>query len=45
MDALLLLPCLDSDERAERCRALLLIPLERAAELGRTAITAAETGA
>ena len=44
MDSLLLLPCLDSDERAARCRADLLIPWERAAELGRTAVAAAETG-
>jgi hypothetical protein len=44
MDSLLLLPCLDSGERAARCRADLLIPWERTAELGRTAVTAAETG-
>jgi uncharacterized protein (TIGR02452 family) len=44
LDSLLLLPRLDSDERAARCRADLLIPWERAAELGRTAVAAAETG-
>jgi hypothetical protein len=45
MNPLLLLPCLHSDERAARCREVLLIPRDRAAELGRTAVTAAETGA
>ena len=45
MNPLLLLPCLDSDERAARCREVLLIPRDRAAELGRTAVAAAETGA
>jgi uncharacterized protein (TIGR02452 family) len=44
MNPLLLLPCLDSDERAARCREVLLIPRDRAAELGRTAFTVAETG-
>jgi hypothetical protein len=44
MDSLRLLPCLDSDERAARCRVVLLIPWERAAELGRTAVAAAATG-
>jgi uncharacterized protein (TIGR02452 family) len=45
MTPLLLLPCLDSDERAARCRDALQIPRDRAAELGRTAVAAAETGA
>ena len=44
MNPVLLLPCLDSDERAARCREVLLIPRDRAAELDRTAVKAAETG-
>jgi hypothetical protein len=43
MTPLVLLPCLDSDERAARCREVLLIPRDRAAQLGRTAVTTAET--
>ena len=42
MSQLILLPCLDSDERAARCREALDIPRHRAAELGRTAVAAAE---
>jgi uncharacterized protein (TIGR02452 family) len=45
MNSLLLLAPLDSDERAARCRQVLQIPQEHAAELGRTAVAAAETGA
>ena len=45
MSPLLLLPCVDTDERAARCREALLIPRSRAAELGHTAVTAAESGA
>jgi uncharacterized protein (TIGR02452 family) len=45
MNPLLLMPCLDSDERAARCREVLLIPRDSAVELGRTALAAAETGA
>ena len=45
MNPLILLPCLDSKERAARCREVLDIPRARAAELGRTAVTATETGA
>jgi hypothetical protein len=44
MSQLILLPCLDSKERAARCREVLDIPRARAAELGRTAVTATETG-
>ena len=44
MDALIFLPCLDSPERAAQCQAVLDIPRERAAELGRSAVTAAKTG-
>lgn len=44
MNQLILLPCLDSEERAARCREVLDIPRARAAELGRTAVQAAETG-
>lgn len=42
MSQLILLPCLDSDERAARCREALDILRHRAAELGRTAVAAAE---
>lgn len=41
MDALIFLPCLDSPERAAHCQEVLAIPRERAAELGRGAVTAA----
>jgi uncharacterized protein (TIGR02452 family) len=44
MNSLLLLAPLDSNERAACCRQVLQIPRERAAELGRTAVAAAETG-
>ena len=44
MDALICLPCLDSAERAAHCQAVLAIPPERAAELGRSAVVAAMTG-
>jgi hypothetical protein len=44
MSQLILLPCLDAEERAARCREVLDIPRARAAELGRTAVQAAETG-
>ena len=44
MSQLILLPCLDSAERAARCREVLDIPRARAAELGRTAVEATETG-
>ena len=44
MNELMLLPCLDSEERAARCRAVLDIPRARAAELGCIAVQAAETG-
>jgi uncharacterized protein (TIGR02452 family) len=44
MSQLILLPCLDSAERAARCREVLDIPRAHAAELGRTAVQAAETG-
>ena len=44
MSQLILLPCLDSAERAARCREVLDIPRARAAELGRTAVQAAEAG-
>jgi hypothetical protein len=40
MNELILLPCLDSEERAARCRAVLDIPRARAAELdGRTSMS------
>ena len=45
MSTLLLLPCIDSDEHAAHCRAVLSIPRERAAELGRTAVDVAVAGA
>jgi uncharacterized protein (TIGR02452 family) len=45
MGQLILLPCLDSEERAAHCREVLDIPRQRAADLGRTAVVAAETGA
>ncbi len=44
MNELILLPCLDSEERAARCREVLDIPRARAAALGRAAAQAAETG-
>ena len=44
MSQLALLPCLDSDERAQRCRKVLAISRERAAELGHAAVVAIETG-
>ena len=44
MSQIILLPCLDSKERAARGREVLDIPRARAAELGRTAVTATETG-
>ena len=44
MDTLICLPCLDSPERAAQCQEVLAIPRERAAELGRSAVTAAKTG-
>lgn len=44
MSQLILLPCLDSEERAARCREVLDIPRARAAELGRSAVAAIETG-
>lgn len=44
MNALCLLPGVDSEERAERCRAVLAISRERAAELGRSAVAAIESG-
>ncbi len=44
MDALIFLPCLDSPERAAQCQEVLAISRERAAELGRSAVTAARTG-
>jgi hypothetical protein len=34
----LLLPCLDSEEHADRCRDMLLVPRMQAAELGRSAV-------
>ena len=45
MGQLILLPCLDSEERAAHCREVLDIPRQRAADLGRTAMVAAEMGA
>ncbi len=45
MDQLILLPCLDSEERAAQCREALDIPRQHAADLGRTALVAAVTGA
>lgn len=44
MASLLMVPCIDSDEHAARCRAVLDISRGRAAELGRTAVEATETG-
>lgn len=38
------LPCLDSDERADRCRAVLSLDRDRATLLGQSAVAAAEQG-
>jgi uncharacterized protein (TIGR02452 family) len=40
----ILLPCLDSNDRAARCRDLLSIDRDRAALLGRSAVAAADQG-
>jgi hypothetical protein len=45
MGQLILLPCLDSEDRAAHCREVLDIPRQRAADLGRSAVVAAETWA
>jgi len=44
MSNLTLLPCLDSDERGMHCHNVLAIPRHRAAELGVSAVKAAEDG-
>lgn len=44
MTPLRFLPCLDSPERAERCRADLDVPGRLAADLGRSAVLASERG-
>ena len=45
MGRLIVLPYLDSEERAAHCREVLDIPRQRAADQGCTALVAAETGA
>ena len=45
MGQLVQLSCLDSEERAAHCWAVLDIARQRAADLGRTALVAAEAGA
>lgn len=44
MSQLILRPCLDSEERAVRCREALGVPRHHAVELARTAVAAAEAG-
>ncbi len=44
MKKLILLPCLDSDERARHCRDVLAISWQRAKQLGVSAVEASESG-
>ncbi len=44
MTRLVLLPCLDSQADGNRCRVMLSVPRMQAAELGRSAVQAAEHG-